>query len=101
MTFRIMPYEGWDIGEIIVDGVAVKPNGSYTYTFTNVSENHSIYVSAVKIQEETAPFSQESVAKLIDHLLNDTPIDNTYDFDKNGVIDGRDLIVLQQAIASL
>ena len=96
MTFRIMPYEGWDIGEIIVDGVSVAPASSYT--FTNVTENHTIRVTAVQIPEDAAPLSAESVRKLIDYLVNGKDLDGNYDFDRNGIVDGRDLIILQQAM---
>ena len=71
---------------------------SGSYTFTNVTENHSIYVSAVQKTDELAPLSAASVAKLIDHLVNGSTLDGNYDFDKNGIVDGRDLIVLQSML---
>ena len=57
-------------------------------------------MTSAKIPEQRAPLTQESVSKLIDYLVNGTPLDDNYDFDRNGVVDGRDLIVLQQAIAA-
>ena len=71
---------------------------SGSYTFTNVTENHSIYVSAVQKTDELAPLSAASVAKLIDHLVNGSALDGNYDFNGDGVVDGRDLIVLQATI---
>ena len=56
-------------------------------------------MNAVKIPIKTAPFSRESVTKLIDYLVNGTPLDDNYDFDRSGVIDGRDLILLQREVA--
>ena len=95
MTYRIMPYDGWELAEILVDGVPVQPVG-LTYTFKGVTESHTIHVSAIKSSE---PTPERYVDVLIDHLLNGTEIDvNAYDLDKNGVIDGRDLILLQQTM---
>ena len=100
-TFDFLPYDGWTVGEVIVDGESVSLSpGATSYTFTNVTKDHSIRVTAIKIPKERAPISRESVAKLIDHLVNDTPLDDTYDFDRNGVIDGRDLIILQRELAA-
>lgn len=92
LTFRIMPYDGWEIAEILVDGDRVQPVG-LTYTFKGVTEDHTIHVSAIK---SAVPVPERSVAALIDYLVNDTPLDVDYDIDQNGVIDGRDLILLQQ-----
>ena len=91
LPFRITPYDGWEVGEILVDGVPV--DIADNYTFTDVTENHTIHVSAIK---SAVPVPERSVAALIDYLVNDTPLDVDYDIDKNGVIDGRDLILLQQ-----
>jgi type IV pilus assembly protein PilY1 len=48
-TFTITPTEGGSIAQLLVDGVEVVgasgATGDYTYTFTNVTENHTITVS--------------------------------------------------------
>ena len=93
----MVPYVGWEIGEILVDGVSVTPV-SGSYTFNNVTENHTIHVTAAIKQEEMAPLSTRSVEKLIDYLVTGTPLDGNYDFDRNGTVDGRDLIILQSII---
>ncbi|WP_176547226.1 S8 family serine peptidase [Bacillus sp. AFS053548] len=43
-TFKITPKKGYTIATLKVDGVNVKPKNN-TYTFTNVTRNHTIYVT--------------------------------------------------------
>jgi hypothetical protein len=44
-SFTLMPDEGYQIGQLIVDGVSVAASG--LYNFTNVQSNHSIAVNFV------------------------------------------------------
>ena len=45
LTVNITPNEGYEISEIIVDGVSVAINNSYT--FSNVTSNHTMIVEFV------------------------------------------------------
>lgn len=49
VTYLIIPNDGYEIKDVIVDGASV--GAQSIYTFTNVSSNHSIYATFVK----TAP----------------------------------------------
>lgn len=50
-TFTITPDDGYEIGEVKIDGTDVGPVESYT--FTNVTSDHSIYVVFRLAPEET------------------------------------------------
>ena len=89
----MIPYVGWRIHDVIVDGESVGPVSSYT--FNAVDCDHSIRVTYKTDTPETAAPTVENLKKLIDRLVNETPLDGNYDFDRNGVIDGRDLILMQ------
>ena len=97
MTFRMIPYIGWHINDVIVDNESVGPVSAYT--FNAVDRNHTIYVTyEADPASTTAAPTAANVKTLIDHLVNGRPLDGNYDFDRNGVIDGRDLIILQQTM---
>lgn len=51
LTFTMLPDEGYELTQLKVDGNAVAL--ASTYTFTNVTENHSMYAVFSKIPEET------------------------------------------------
>lgn len=47
VTFTIRPDDGYDISQLIIDGDAVVPAGSYT--FADVTDDHTIYAVFVKL----------------------------------------------------
>ncbi len=51
-TFQFNPDEGYEMDTVLIDGAAVTVSGT-SYTFTNVSANHSIQVSFKAIPAET------------------------------------------------
>ena len=97
MTFTMTPNSGWHIQDVIVDGVSV---GSCSkYTFTNIDDDHTISVTfAADDQSTTVPKTTESLEKLIDHMVNRTPLDGDYDFTGDGRVNGKDVILLSMLI---
>ena len=66
------------------------------YTFEDVSEDHDIYVTFdADDTTTTVPKTVENLEKLIDHLVNGTPLDGDYDFNQDGRINGKDVILLE------
>ena len=53
-TFTITPSEGYEIADVLVDGVSVTVTNN-SYTFTNVQENHSISVTFQETGGEPEP----------------------------------------------
>ena len=47
-TFTFSANTGYEIEKVLIDGVAIPDFSTGTYTFTNVTGNHAIYVSCVK-----------------------------------------------------
>lgn len=94
----MIPYSGWHIYDCIVDGVSVGAVSSYT--FDAVDRDHTITVFAKKNTTATVPATAENLKKLIDHLVNETPLDGNYDFDRDGHINGKDVILMQQMMTS-
>ncbi len=47
ISLWIVPYQGYRIGEIIVDGQTVE--STWTYSFNNIHENHSIIVNFIAV----------------------------------------------------
>lgn len=67
--------------------------------FTVADSDGVATVALIRRMHRVSPDPQ-NVPILIDHLLNGTPLDGDHDYDGNDVIDGRDLILLQQSIAA-
>lgn len=54
-TFIVTPNSGYQVGSVIVDGSNVSLTGGTTYTFPNVTANHTISVNFSRILDTTPP----------------------------------------------
>ena len=98
ITFRMMPYTGWHISDVIVDGVSVGAVSSYT--FEDVDADHTISARyEADDTSTTVPKTIENLEKLIDHMVNNTPLDGNYDFNQDFRVNGKDVILLEMMIA--
>ena len=101
VTVNFYPYDGWEVSDIVIDGLYYTPDSATKrrYTFKNVNANHTIWVTAFKLNsDQTAPANKASVQKLIDYLANGTPLDGNYDYNGDGTVDGMDLLILRSMI---
>ena len=97
ITFRMIPYTGWHISDVIVDGVSVGAVSSYT--FEAVDADHTISVRyEADDTSTTVPKTIENLEKLIDHMVNNTPLDGNYDFNQDFRVNGKDVILLEMMI---
>lgn len=97
ITFRMMPYAGWHISDVIVDGISVGAVSSYT--FEAVDSDHTIsVVYEADDTSTTVPKTTENLEKLIDHMVNNTPLDGNYDFNQDFRVNGKDVILLEMMI---
>ena len=96
--FHMTPISGWHITDVIVDGVSV--GAVNRYVFTNVSEDHEIYVTYdADDTSTTVPKTRENLEKLLDYMVNRTPLDGDYDFNGDGRVNGKDVILLEMYLS--
>jgi hypothetical protein len=80
-TFTITPNTGYNIKSVVVDGVSQGPIASYT--FTNVTSNHSISASFVEVPKILTNLSTQTIRvpkgkTAVFHVkLNNQPITDT------------------------
>ena len=68
--------------------------------FENVNEDHSIYVVFdADDTTTTVPKTTGNLEKLLDYLVNGTPLDGDYDFNQDGRINGKDVILLEMYLS--
>ena len=92
------PNKGWHLYDVQVDGVSV--GAVSRYDFRNVTEDHEIYVIyEVDDTSTTVPATVENLEKLIDYLVNRTPLDGDYDFNGDGRVNGKDVILLEMYLS--
>ena len=61
VTFHIIPYDGYRIKQVWVNGVAMGPISEYT--FKNIQDDSTIYAEFEKISEETTKPSKKNEGK--------------------------------------
>jgi hypothetical protein len=95
-TFTITPNEGYQLSDVLVDGVSIGAVG--TYTFTNVEQDHTIQANFIvlvpKVYNPDNGFEYETIQEAINAgQTGDTFIVNPEIFMENIVFDGKDIIV--------